>query len=48
VGPRLPIVKDMAVRRAIRRHHVEWWVVSAWASLALLVVAGLAAAAGGF
>ena len=25
-------------------HHVEWWVVAAWASLALVVVAGLAAA----
>ncbi|MBT0992734.1 molybdopterin oxidoreductase [Cellulomonas sp. DKR-3] len=38
----------MAVRRAIRRPHVEWWVVAAWSSLALVVVAGLAAATGTF
>jgi hypothetical protein len=38
----------MAIRsRAIRRHHqVEWWVVSAFVSVGLLVVAGLAAATG--
>jgi len=27
---------------------VEWWVVAAWSSLALMVVAGLTAAAGTF
>ncbi|KSW21809.1 hypothetical protein [Cellulomonas sp. B6] len=39
----------MAVRtqsRELRRHRWEWWVVTAWASLALLVVSGLLAAAG--
>jgi hypothetical protein len=39
----------MAVRthsREMRRHRAEWWVVTAWASLALLVVSGLLAAAG--
>jgi len=38
----------MAVRREIRRHHVEWWVVAAWTSFALVVLAGLAAAGGTF
>lgn len=33
-------------QRTLRRHHVEWWVVAAWASLGLLVAAGVAAAAG--
>lgn len=32
--------------REVRRHRTEWWVVAAWASLALLVVSGLLAAAG--
>jgi len=32
--------------RTRTRHHVPWWVVSAWASLGLLVLGGLAAAAG--
>ncbi|MDM8086156.1 molybdopterin oxidoreductase [Cellulomonas cellasea] len=32
--------------RAARRRHVEWWVLSAWLSLGLLVLAGLTAAAG--
>jgi len=39
----------MAVRmhtRDVRRHRAEWWVVTAWTSLALLVVCGLLAAAG--
>jgi len=39
----------MAVRtqtREVRRHRAEWWVVTAWTSLALLVVSGLLAAAG--
>jgi hypothetical protein len=38
----------MAIRsRAIRRHHqVEWWVVGAFLSVGLIVVAGLAAATG--
>jgi hypothetical protein len=39
----------MATRQAppiTRRHHVEWWVLSAWGSLVLVVVAGVAAAAG--
>jgi len=47
-GRSLPIVQDMTARRAIRRHHVEWWVVAAWSSLALMIVAGLTAAAGTF
>jgi hypothetical protein len=42
----LPILRDMTVRREIRRTHVEWWVVAAWSSIALVVVAGLAAATG--
>ena len=45
----VPIFKSMAERQAqrvLRRHHVEWWIVGAWASLALVVVAGLTAAAG--
>ncbi|QGQ20029.1 molybdopterin oxidoreductase [Cellulomonas sp. JZ18] len=32
--------------REVRHHRVEWWVVAAWASLGLLVVCGLLAAAG--
>lgn len=32
--------------RPLVRHRIAWWVVAAWASLALLVLAGLAAAAG--
>ena len=32
-------------QRTLRRHHVEWWVVAACASLGLLIIAGLAAAA---
>ncbi|MFI2753522.1 molybdopterin oxidoreductase [Cellulomonas sp. P22] len=32
--------------RTARRLHVEWWVLAAWASLGLLVLAGLVAAAG--
>ncbi len=28
------------------RHHVPWWVASAWGSLLLLVAGGLAAASG--
>ncbi|MBU4214701.1 MAG: molybdopterin oxidoreductase [Actinobacteria bacterium] len=32
--------------RQLDRHRVSWWVVAAWSSLALLVLAGLAAAAG--
>lgn len=32
--------------REVRRHRTEWWVVTAWASLGLLVVSGLLAAAG--
>ncbi|MGY4645539.1 molybdopterin oxidoreductase [Cellulomonas sp. URHB0016] len=32
--------------RVPRRHHVEWWVLSAWASIAMLVVVGVMAAAG--
>ncbi|WP_029290997.1 hypothetical protein [Cellulomonas sp. HZM] len=43
----MPILEDMAVRRAIRRHHqVEWWVVAACMSVGLVVLAGLAAAGG--
>ncbi|SFK52690.1 molybdopterin oxidoreductase [Cellulomonas sp. KH9] len=41
----------MAVRthtREVRRHRAEWWVVTAWLSLALLVVVGLLSAAGTF
>jgi hypothetical protein len=33
-------------QRVLRRHHVEWWIVAAWSSLALVVVAGLTAATG--
>jgi hypothetical protein len=44
----LPILRDMTVPREIRRPHVEWWIVAAWSSLALVVVAGLAAATGTF
>ncbi|MCG2800314.1 MAG: molybdopterin oxidoreductase [Cellulomonas sp.] len=32
--------------RQLDRHRVTWWVVAAWSSLALLVLAGLVAAAG--
>lgn len=32
--------------RDVRHHRTEWWVVTAWASLALLVVVGLLGAAG--
>lgn len=32
--------------RELRRHHTEWWVVCAFASLALLVAVGLMAATG--
>lgn len=32
--------------RTARRPHVEWWVLAVCASLGLLVLAGLAAAAG--
>jgi hypothetical protein len=32
--------------RQLDRHRVAWWVVAAWCSLALLVLAGLVAAAG--
>jgi len=32
--------------RMARRHHLEWWVVTAWGSIALVVAAGVAAAAG--
>jgi hypothetical protein len=34
------------VQRELAHHRVAWWVVSAWSSLALVVLAGLAAAAG--
>ncbi|GIG30271.1 molybdopterin oxidoreductase [Cellulomonas marina] len=33
-------------QRSLRRTHPEWWVVSAWGSLVLVLGAGLAAAAG--
>ncbi|MDM7830868.1 molybdopterin oxidoreductase [Cellulomonas edaphi] len=36
----------MASRRETRHHHPEWWVVSAFLSVGLIVVAGLAAATG--
>ncbi|HWJ85938.1 MAG TPA: molybdopterin oxidoreductase [Cellulomonas sp.] len=37
----------MAVRREVRHHRpVEWWVVGAFISVGLIVVAGLAAATG--
>lgn len=32
--------------RMARHHHLEWWVVTAWGSIALVVLAGVAAAAG--
>jgi hypothetical protein len=32
--------------RIARHHHLEWWVVTAWGSIALVVGAGIAAAAG--
>jgi hypothetical protein len=37
---------DRQAHRELRRHHTEWWVVCAWASLALLLAAGLTAASG--
>ncbi|MEZ0448760.1 molybdopterin oxidoreductase [Cellulomonas humilata] len=37
---------ERQAQRVLRRHHVEWWIVAAWASLALVVVAGLTAATG--
>jgi len=37
---------DRQANRELRRHHTEWWVVCAWASIALLVAAGLVAATG--
>jgi len=32
--------------RELRHHHVEWWIVTAWASLGLVAAAGFTAAAG--
>jgi hypothetical protein len=32
--------------RMARHHHLEWWVLTAWGSIALVVLAGVAAAAG--
>jgi len=37
----------MAARREARRHHhVEWWVVTAFASVGLVILVGVAAASG--
>ena len=36
----------LRTERVVRRRHVDWWVLGAWLSLTLLVLAGLAAAAG--
>jgi len=46
VMPIFPGMTDRQTQRVLRRHHVEWWIVAAWASLALVVVAGLTAATG--
>ena len=35
-----------SAQRELVHHRVPWWVVTAWSSLALVVLAGLAAAAG--
>jgi hypothetical protein len=32
--------------RSTRRRHIEWWVLSAWGSLVLVVAAGVTGAAG--
>jgi hypothetical protein len=32
--------------RTRTRHHVPWWVATAWGSLVLVVAGGLAAASG--
>jgi len=37
---------ERQAQRDLRRHHVEWWIVAAWASLGLVVVSGLTAATG--
>ncbi|MDM7855734.1 molybdopterin oxidoreductase [Cellulomonas alba] len=37
---------DRQANRELRRHHTEWWVVCAWASIAVLVAVGLMAASG--
>ena len=45
----LPIVEGMSTRpaqRLTRRPHVEWWVLAAWGSIVLVVLAGVVAAAG--
>jgi hypothetical protein len=46
----LPIVTGMTIRhaqRTVRRHRAEWWVLTAWGSLAMLVLVGVVAAASG-
>ena len=46
---RVPILEVWQIVRrtaSLRRHHVEWWIVTAWASLGLVVAAGFTAAAG--
>jgi hypothetical protein len=35
-----------SVQRELDHRRIAWWVVAAWSSLALLVLLGLAAAAG--
>jgi hypothetical protein len=39
-------MSENPANRELRRHHAQWWVVCAVASLALLVAVGLTAAAG--
>ncbi|AEE46956.1 hypothetical protein [Cellulomonas fimi] len=39
-------MSDRQPRVGRQHHHVEWWVVSAWLSLAVLLVVGLVGAVG--
>ena len=39
-------MSERQAHRELRRHHAQWWVVCALASIALLVAVGLTAAAG--
>ncbi|WP_273652003.1 molybdopterin oxidoreductase [Cellulomonas fimi] len=39
-------MSDRQSSRVGRQHHVEWWVVCAWVSLAVLLVVGLVGAVG--